>query len=106
MADTVTTPDGKMHVLVGSTTIESIVLEYAGREAAAYITGLIDGAKEEVEASQDELRSYEGDLEYWRTLVRDWADELKHQISELRGPRQSAALPALKKLQKQMEEAE
>lgn len=106
MADTVTTPDGKMHVLVGSTMIESLVYDYAGPDAAAYITGLIDDAKKEAYACQDELRSYEGDLEYWRDRAHDWADILKHHISELRGPRQSAALTAMKKLQKQMEAAE
>lgn len=37
MAETLYTPDGRTHVLVGSTTLESIVREYAGDEAAALV---------------------------------------------------------------------
>lgn len=36
MAKTVYTPDGKMHVLVGSTTPVSLIREYAGNDLAAW----------------------------------------------------------------------
>lgn len=42
MAETIYTPDGKMHVLVGSTTLESIIREYAGDDAANAVRDLLE----------------------------------------------------------------
>ena len=40
MAETLETIDGKMHVLLGSTTLVSIIREYCGDEAADYVEEL------------------------------------------------------------------
>lgn len=45
MAETIYTPDGKTHVLLGSTTLESIVRQYAGDDAADQVAILISCAK-------------------------------------------------------------
>ena len=37
MAETVYTPDGKLHTLLGSCTIGEIVREYAGEDAAKLV---------------------------------------------------------------------
>lgn len=42
VTETITTPDGKMHVLLGSTTLESVIREYAGDEAADAVHQLIE----------------------------------------------------------------
>jgi len=45
MAETVYTPDGKQHVLVGSTTHISLIREYAGDDLAdwvEYLEELVD----------------------------------------------------------------
>lgn len=42
MADTLITKDGKLHVLVGSTTLESIVREYAGDDVGNRVHNLIE----------------------------------------------------------------
>ena len=40
MANTVYTPDGTMHVLLGSTTILSIIRAYCGNEIADWVEDL------------------------------------------------------------------
>lgn len=40
MPDTLVTPDGKMHTILGSTTLERIIREYAGDQAAAMVEKL------------------------------------------------------------------
>ena len=42
MAETIRTPDDRAHTLLGSTTLESIVREYAGDEAADRLHNLIE----------------------------------------------------------------
>jgi len=42
MADTLYTKDGKGHVLLGSTTLESIVREYAGDDAGDRVHNLVE----------------------------------------------------------------
>lgn len=60
MAETVYTPDGKLHTLLGSCTIGEIVREYAGEDAA-----------------KTDLLSYERDLDHWHRMAQDWAGELE-----------------------------
>lgn len=46
MAETVYTPDGKSHVLLGNTTRLSLIREYAGNDLAEYVEGLENLADE------------------------------------------------------------
>ena len=41
MVETVYTPDGKLHTLLGSCTIQEIVREYAGEDAAKLVENLV-----------------------------------------------------------------
>lgn len=92
MADILYTKDGKSHVLLGSTTLESIVREYAGDDAANAVRELVErNAYEEARAETD-LGAYEASLEHWRRTAQDWVDginivlrfaELKHTKASL-----------------------
>lgn len=84
MAETMITRDGKLHVLVGSTRLESIVREYAGDQPADEIHRLIEcDAYEEARAETD-LGSYEASLEHWRRAAQDWADEIELKLQSSR----------------------
>lgn len=75
MAETLTTPDGQLHTLIGSTTLESLVRKYAGDQAADLVQeALKRNAYDEARAETD-LGSYEASLEHWRQTVQDWVDE-------------------------------
>lgn len=85
MADTLITPDGQLHTLLGSTTLESVVQDYAGDEAADMVRALAQrNAYEEARAETD-LGAYEASLEHWRRMAQDWADELGDLIQHLAG---------------------
>ena len=85
MPDTLITPDGRMHTLLGSATLESIVLEYAGGEAAKLVRALAErNAYEEARAETD-LGAYEASLDHWHRMAQDWADELGNIIRRLAG---------------------
>lgn len=76
MADTIYTPDGKMHVLLGSTTMESIIREYAGGEAAKWVhREVVRNAYDEARAETD-LGAYEESLSHIHGMMRDWVDDL------------------------------
>lgn len=83
MADTLTTIDGKMHTLHGSTTLESIVREYARDEAADLVRAEIErNAYEEARAETD-LGAYEESLRHWQDCARDWCSTLLQIIDGL-----------------------
>ena len=85
MADTLITPDGRLHTLLGSTTLESVVRDYAGDEVADRVRALAQrNAYEEARAETD-LGAYEASLEHWRRMAQDWADELGDLIQHLAG---------------------
>ena len=46
MAETIITPDGKVHTLMGSTNEVSLIREYAGDELADWVLEQIDLAEE------------------------------------------------------------
>ena len=74
MADTLITPDGQLHTLLGSTTLESVIRDYAGDEAADMVRALAQrNAYEEARAETD-LGAYEASLEHWHRMAQDWAD--------------------------------
>ena len=73
MPDTLVTPDGKMHTILGSTTLESIVREYAGDQAADMVRELTD------------LGVYEQSLEHRHRMAQDWSDALQSIIDRLTG---------------------
>lgn len=77
MAETIYTPDGKTHVLVGSTTLESIIREYCGDESADIVQRLQENnAYEEARANTD-LGAYEEELSTLHRYMQDWVDDLK-----------------------------
>lgn len=85
MADTIYTPDGKAHVLIGSTTAETLVREYAGNDLGDILHALEEcNAYEEARAETD-LGAYEASLEHWRRMAQDWVDELGDLIQHLAG---------------------
>ena len=85
MADTLITPDGRLHTLLGSTTLESVVRDYAGDEVADMVRALAQrNAYEEARAETD-LGAYEASLEHWHRMAQDWADELGDLIQHLAG---------------------
>lgn len=76
MADTLYTKDVKGHVLLGSTTPESIVREYAGDDAANAVRELAErNAYEEARAETD-LGAFEASLDHWRDTAQNWVDEI------------------------------
>ena len=85
MADTLITPDGRLHTLLGSTTLESVIRNYAGDEAADRVRALAQrNAYEEARAETD-LGVYEQSLEHWHRMAQDWVDELGDIIQQLAG---------------------
>lgn len=85
MADTLITSDGRLHTLLGSTTLESVIRNYAGDEAADRVRALAQrNAYEEARAETD-LGAYEASLEHWHRMAQDWADELSDIIRHLAG---------------------
>lgn len=53
MADTLYTSDGKMHILLGSTTLVSLIQKYMGDDAAQ----MVETLEQEKEALEKELES-------------------------------------------------
>lgn len=53
MADTVYTPDGRAHVLLGSTTPASIIREYAGEDVLRSIQSRFDELLDELDTRVD-----------------------------------------------------
>ena len=85
MPDTIITPDGRMHTLLGGTTLESVIREYAGDQAADMVRELTErNAYEEARAETD-LGVYEQSLEHWHRMAQDWVDELEDIIQQLAG---------------------
>ena len=85
MADTIITPDGRMHTLLGSTTLESIIREYAGDQAADAVQKLVDRNVYEEARAETDLGIYEQSLEHWHRMAQDWVDELADIIQQLAG---------------------
>lgn len=107
MPDTIITPDGRMHTLLGSTTVESIIREYAGEELArAYETLLARDAYAEAQANTD-LGVYEAELDHWRRMAADWVCDLQdliHQLASAHGITKAGAVSKLEQLRRQIEE--
>ena len=81
MADTLITSDGRLHTLLGSTTLESVIRNYAGDEAADRVRALAQrNAYEEARAETD-LGAYEQSLDHWHRMAQDWTEELARLIS-------------------------
>lgn len=76
MAETLYTPDGKVHVLVGSTTLESIVREYAGDDTAERVRAEIERNTYDEARAETDLGAYEVSLEHWHSMARDWIADL------------------------------
>lgn len=69
MAETIYTRDGKMHVLIGSTTPVSIVREYCGDGVVHAIRELIFGLCEDIECTAEMSDMEIDDLTEVRTCV-------------------------------------
>lgn len=89
MAETVYTPDGKLHTLLGSCTIGEIVREYAGEDAAKLVENLVSKNTRAGADVETDLLSYERDLDHWHRMAQDWAGELEAIAKKVR-QRQSA----------------
>lgn len=82
MVDTLITPDGRLHTLLGSTTLESVVRDYAGDEAADMVRALAQrNAYEEARAETD-LGAYEASLEHLHRMAQDWVDKLRDIVAD------------------------
>lgn len=74
MADTVYTPDGRVHVLLGSISPASIIREYAGDEVADWVGSRLDYMERK---EMSDLAAYEADLDHLHRMMRDWVEELQ-----------------------------
>ena len=74
MPETIYTPDGRLHTLLGSVTLSGIVRDYAGEEAAAMVEDLESGARAAEALLGSDLQSYEDSLEHWHDQVQGWKD--------------------------------
>lgn len=76
MADTLYTPDGKQHVLLGSTTLESVIRKYAGEDAAQQVRTLLEQDAYETARAETDLGNYEESLDHWQRVAQDWIAEI------------------------------
>lgn len=74
MADTLYTSDGKVHVLLGSTTLSGLVREYMGDEAADAVAELEKNDAYERARVDSEMDAYRESLEHWRQQAAEWAE--------------------------------
>lgn len=86
MAKTIITKDGKCHVLVGNTTLESVVREYAGDEPADLVKQALERNVRAEYKAQTDLGAYEEELNTLHGYMRDWVEELR-RIAFLCGDR-------------------
>lgn len=98
VTETITTLDGKMHVLLGSTTLESIVREYAGDEAADAVRYLVEHDTYEEARADSDLDSYEASLDRWRSVAQDWIGEIAVTLRNSEKYTKVQLLVALRKL--------
>ena len=105
MPDTIYTPDGKAHVLIGSTTLEEVIRSYAGDEAADRVhEALVRNAYEEAIACSD-LEAYEEEVSTLQRYISDWADDLRSiaQSAESRKITKHAMASAIRGVIKNMD---
>lgn len=101
MAETITTKDGKLHTLLGSTTLESIVREYAGDEAADEIRCLVARDVYAEYRAETDLGAYEASLEHWRRTAQDWVNDINAVLmSTAQNPKKHTRASLLLILQK------
>lgn len=80
MADTLYTSDGKMHVLLGSTTLVSLIREYMGDDAANAVAELEkNDAYERVRADSD-MDAYEASLDHLHRQASSWVEQIDHVV--------------------------
>lgn len=79
--ETIYTPDGRLHTLLGSTTLASIVRDYAGDDAATMVEKLEDDTRRAESLLHSDLGSYEGALEHWRGVAVDWVEAIDIMLS-------------------------
>lgn len=106
MVETVYTPDGKLHTLLGSCTIQEIVREYAGEDAAKLVENLVSKNARAEAIVETDLLSYEQDLEHWHHMAQDWASELEAIAKKLdsdKALRRADAAQRIRLLKKQIE---
>ena len=106
MPDTLITPDGRLHTLLGSTTLESIVREYAGSQVADAVRALAERDAYEEARAETDLGAYEQSLEHWHRMAQDWADELEaiaQKFDSDSGFRRAAAARRIRLLKGQIE---
>lgn len=63
MAETLQTPDGRVHVILNSDYFFELVDDYMGRECGQYLKETINSLKEEAEAIETDLSVYEKELD-------------------------------------------
>ena len=80
---TLYTPDGKLHTLLGSVTLEAIVREYAGEEAALMVEEMEDHAIAARYLLDSDLKSYEASLEHWHDQVQGWKEIIDETLKKV-----------------------
>lgn len=76
MADTIITKDGKVHVLLGSTTPVSIIREYCGDEAADWASRVLE-KREQTEKLISRIQELEEELESAYSDLSDANEEIE-----------------------------
>lgn len=101
MVKTITTKDGKFHTLLGSTTLESIVREYAGDDVADEVRLLVERDVYEEYRVETDLGAFEASLEHWRRTAQDWVGRIDAVLtSSAQKPRKHTRASLLLILQK------
>ena len=100
MADTLYTSDGKMHVLLGATTLVNLIREYMGDEAADAVAELEKQDAYERARAESDLASYEASLDHLHRQAGDWVESVDQLLkSAAESPRQYPRTKLLDALQ-------
>lgn len=80
MAETLQTPDGRLHVILNEDYFSELVDDYMGRECGQYLKATINSLKEQADytsrAIETDLNSYEEELNSNRYAFEDISFEL------------------------------
>lgn len=76
MAETLQTPDGRLHVILNEDYFSELVDDYMGRECGQYLEETINSLKEEAKAFETDLSVYEKELDSNHYAFEDIDSEL------------------------------
>ena len=91
MAETMVTPDGKLHVLLDNASFEAVIREYAGYDAAMRLHALLGRDTYDTARTNTDLGAYEASLERWQRMAQEWAEEIYIELRAARTKQQLIA---------------